>query len=193
MNMSGEMQELIGKINNFLIHFPNRKNVSILEGRSKNMEALLYELKGLGIIGLFDTADVPTSNEKGALEDVLYMFDIDKDRFEKFKKGELKNEKVYGVSYDVNQTILFYGGKEIKIEPDSRQAYLLKFMFGQKINTPISWDVLYEEVVGKEAGEKEKARKSISDTVRAINDKFQDEAPGLMLLEWRGKSVYRLL
>ncbi len=193
MTQNSEMQLLLKKIDDYFVSFPNAKGVSLLERELADIESLLYRLKGEGVIGLFDYTIIGTSHKKDALEDRLYMFDVDKENLEKFKRGIRNSAKNYPAKYDPGKMVITYQEKEIIIPPATNLSYLCRYMFAKKINTPISWDILYEEIIGEAPNNKDKNRKRIYDAVSNTNKKFKKIFPDQILFDWRGNSAIRVL
>jgi len=192
MNLSNEMETLLKKIDDALTLHPDGKNIGIVEGGHQNINSLLYVLKGEGVIGLFRDVELPMSNEKGALEDSVYFFDVDRERFNEFKKGTFyKTNKP--AKYDLKKLTITYQNREIFIPPDTNTSAFCEYMFTQEINTPISWDIIYENIVDKNSNDKAKDRKKIYDAMISVNKKFGKVFSGQKIFRWFGKSVIRIV
>jgi len=127
------MEVLMWKIEDCLSKVsPDAKRIGISEGGQRNILDLLYVLKGAGVIGLIDD-DILSS--KSGLDDLVYIFDIDKDKFKEFKETYRKENdvKISPAKYDSEKMVIAYRGRDLSIKPGSRLAMLWVYVF------PKSW------------------------------------------------------
>lgn len=178
------MQILIQRIEESLALDPNLNFVSILERELGDIESLLYTLKGVGAVGLFQVGEAETDRIKGGPTDLVYGFAVNREKLEKFKRGIQSSGKEYPARYNPKEMTLSYRGKEVSIPPETKLSALCQFMFAQKINTPVSWDVVYEEMVGGAPRDKIKNRKTVYDAVLSVNRRFRKTFPEYILFEF---------
>jgi len=192
MNPDNGISLLIKRIEESLALDLSSNFVSILERELDDIESLLYALKGAGVVGLFQTGEVETSNVKGGPTDLVYGFAVNREKLKKFKRGIQSSGKEYPVRYNPKEMTISYRGQEVSIPPETKLSALCQFMFTQKINTPVSWDIVYEEMAGGAPSDKVKNRKTVYDAVLSVNRRFRKTFPEYILFDWRGRSVVRV-
>jgi hypothetical protein len=101
------------------------------------------------------------------------------------------------ISYDVERCVIKIGHLEVKLPPGRYESDFCKTMFKYKPNKPISWDIIWDGIMGSSlTGEKpEPTRENwqmVYDTMRRINKRIKqtlnvDEN----LFSWKEKQVIR--
>lgn len=171
MEQDSEMQILFGKLDDYFVHSPNAKGVSLLEGELTDIESLLYTLKGEGVIGLFNTSIV----EVDGLEDVIYGFDINRERFEKFKKRTKENIKKFnsksGIYYNSITGKGWFKDKDFTFKDHQPEFRLFKELYGHIGETIKRFDVLI--IMGKTEGTKNSQTNEINELVKKIRARTQ--------------------
>jgi hypothetical protein len=76
------------------------------------------------------------------------------------------------ISFDDVTATIIVDKIKCQFEPYSYEHLIIKAMFDTAIGIPVSWDELYEKIIGEEPSSNEKNKKMIRDTVNRVNDKI---------------------
>lgn len=177
MKEDDEMQILLNKIDAYFLDHSDTNRVNISEGEITNIEPLLYTLKGEGVIGLFESILIETSNKKSALNDLLYMFDVDKKELERFKNNLSKKVKLE-VSFDKEESILNIGNKKVQIKLRSDKPvdhYILEYMFFEN-DKGLEAESYYDDIIESKFPLDDKNERTLRRGCESINRKVGNQA-----------------
>jgi hypothetical protein len=134
----------------------------------------------------------PSENEKVQKMEILHKYE-DKPQKQKIKLSD------HRLSFDGETAELQIGDfQPVSFPPYKNEHYALRKLFSQKKNEPVDWQEVYEAMTSTKSDtinkvEIEKQKKTVKDTVRAINQRIK-EVGGVDtdLLKWDIKCVKRL-
>lgn len=89
--------------------------------------------------------------------------------------------------------VLVVGKHRIKLPPFKNEHCLCRVMFSRKLGEPVSWDLINEEMSGKELEiDSKNRRRTVQDAMYAINDRIKKYAnTDDDFLSWKGKCIRR--
>lgn len=106
--------------------------------------------------------------------------------------GDVNKNNNKEAKFTENIPALVFANFELPIKFGSMQFCLCKIAFGRKINEPISWDEVAEEIEGHKKDDLKSDWKRIYYVFRRLNKNFH-QATGKYLFTWENKTFRRLL
>ena len=89
------------------------------------------------------------------------------------EKTEAPLEKIKFID---TEAAIVAGTHRCNLPPNKNEHYLCRAMFARKINEPVDWSIIFEEITGSEMGAEglsEPEKKSIRDTMFLLNERIK--------------------
>ena len=204
MNLPKIILDIIKVIHDKLEIIPEKDKIiaiSLWDFRDENWDTIpKMDLKnGLRKLAedekIFQLRDIWCLDKLGRTSGEKIELEINRERFEKFYKKYLREQKtpIGKVEFLDDESALKLGDRKCALPPYRNEHYFCRIAFEHQINEPIDWsaiaekmDMLREDVKGTERN-----KRSLYDTVRAINKRVKEVLGIDELFIWEGNTIKR--
>jgi len=145
---------------------------------------------------LFQLRDTRCLDKLGRTSGEKIEFEINRERFEKFYKKHFREQKapIGKIEFLDEESALKLGDKKCALPPYRSEHYFCRIVFEYPVGEAIDWstiaekmDMLREDVKGTERN-----KRSLYDTVRAINKRVKEVLGIDELFIWEGNTIKRI-
>ncbi len=150
---------------------------------------------------LFQLKDIRCLDKLGRFAGEKIEFEINRERFKKFYKEHRQDlEQIKQASViDANKIVEFLddepalklGDRKCALPPYKNEHFFCRTAFEYKLNEPIDWSLVYEKMAGEEPKNQEKNKRTVYDTLIAINKRVKEVLGIEQLFKWEGKTIKR--
>jgi hypothetical protein len=119
---------------------------------------------------------------------------VDKEKIkEQLSKNQANVSLVHdGIKYDENRSLILVGDRSSQMPLETVESRICVRMFNQELNVPLSWDLLYESVEGKEPTANKKNKQKMQDGMYRVNKRIKEDLPSSDdLYRWENNQIIR--
>lgn len=128
------------------------------------------------------------------LEDRGYRFSVDRDRLHALITEAVSDTGECISIFDEKTSKITIGRYTIELPPSKNEYQFCRAMFKRTVREFVDWSTIYEEIDGEfDVADKQKAKKKIRDTMRALRQRIDKATTGKVspLFDWKIKSIRR--
>ena len=144
---------------------------------------------------LFQLKDIQCLDKSGRFSGEEIKIEVDRERFEKFYKKHLQEQRapIGKVEFLDDEAVLKLGDKKCALPPYRSGHYFCRVAFEYLTGEVIDWSVITEkmDMLRQDAKGIERSKRSLYDTVRAINKRVKEVLEIDELFVWEGNTIKR--
>ena len=144
---------------------------------------------------LFQLKDTQCLDKLGRFSGEEIKIEVDRERFEKFYKKHLQEQRapIGKVEFLDDEAVLKLGDKKCALPPYRSGHYFCRVAFEYLAGEVIDWSVITEkmDMLRRDTKGIERSKRSLYDTVRAINKRVKEVLEIDELFVWEGNTIKR--